>query len=530
MRPRACAQVATGPWRRLLAPILAGLAALAVGVCNAADWKRFDTEHFTLYTEREEAVATDLLRQLEHLRWLGHKYLGARESTSATRSRFAIYETPGPMALRELFSGLRDGSGPGRVYTAGVYTFCNEGAAAYTVPGSQNAELTSLGQAVLQHEYAHHLMFTQAGAGYPAWFVEGFAEYLSQTAVASDRLVIGAFNTWRNLERDWMPMESLLSWHRLSAAQREADTTSFYSQSWLLTHFILTDGERATRLPAYFERLSRDEDPVASFEASFGLKVADLPGQLRRHLRQMTELRMPLSALPAVQVRAVALPADAGQYLLDDSRLRTCVHQDKVLGPQMLQRLRSHAAQPAASAPLRLAAARAELLLGDVQAARALLEPLMQGLAEDADAQYLWGRTWALLAPKLAGDEQTLAWKQARSALLQAYRLRKGDPPTLFHLALVLMRDGSDRNVLNAARAARVFAPAVTDYALLDMRISIESGDRPAAERALRPLTLNSHQPAAAERARRAIDALRAGGSAAEVAAVLSGPPKAAAP
>ena len=141
----------------------AALAAAVLATASphaAAEWRRFDSAHFTPYTEREAIVAQDLVRQLEHLHWLGQKYLGAGASAPGAPPRFAIYELPGRIALRQLFSSL-----PER--TDGVYTWCAEGAAAYGVHGQRDNGFISWGQTVLQHEYAHHLMFSHASVTYP---------------------------------------------------------------------------------------------------------------------------------------------------------------------------------------------------------------------------------------------------------------------------------------------------------------------------------------------------------------------------
>jgi hypothetical protein len=176
--------------RRVLLP-----AALALGAGTAAaEWRGLDSEHFTLYTEREVRVAHDLLRQLEHVHWLGEMYLGASPPVPGAQSRFAIYELSGREALHELFTGKGD-------EVDGVYVFCTEGAVAYSVQGNHGKGLTTWGQTVLQHEYAHHLMFSRIAAGYPPWFVEGFAEFLSQTAERLGMLVAGGNNAWRS-ERD----------------------------------------------------------------------------------------------------------------------------------------------------------------------------------------------------------------------------------------------------------------------------------------------------------------------------------------
>lgn len=502
-------------WRRWLA---AGLAACAAGLAQAATWSRYDSEHFTLYTERESRVASDLLRQLEDLHWLGQMYLGG--GSTQARPRFAIYELRGRQALQSIFPGMRD-------YVDGVYTWCHEGAVAYSVQGDwgrQDAAI-SWGQTVLQHEYAHHLMFSQFTARYPAWFVEGFAEYLSQTWEQSGQLLAGAPNAFRT-QRDasGLSAQELLAWSRRKSAQNDHDFVAFYAKAWQLTHFLLTDPQRAARLNPYFERLAKDEDPVASFEAEFGITMEQLERELYKNAARPLVVKIPLSAIPTSQIQAVPLPTDAGAYLLEESRLRTCGHQHN-MGPQLLSSLRQAGSATGASFEARRAAARAEMLVGDPQVAVRQLDALLESQPDDAEAQYLLGRSWTALAlaQKLTGEALSDAQAQARAALMRSYRLRKNDAPTLYFLALALKNESPPANALNAARGARRLAPAVPPYVLLDVELEMRAGDTAAAERALLPLTLNTDAPVQTERARKALAALRAGGSFAEVSDILNG-------
>src|SRR5690606_36008226 len=65
----------------------------------------------------------------------------------------------------------------------------------------------------LLHEYAHHFMFQNFSFPYPAWFVEGFAEYYAATNITPNRVEVGLYDQNRVdwlLYGDWMAIEDVL--------------------------------------------------------------------------------------------------------------------------------------------------------------------------------------------------------------------------------------------------------------------------------------------------------------------------------
>jgi tetratricopeptide (TPR) repeat protein len=229
--------------------------------------------------------------------------------------------------------------------------------------------------------------------------------------------------------------------------------------------------------------------------------------------------------MPRPVVRGVKLGDDADAYLLEALELRTSQNEER--GRAILGKLRALAPQPArAAARLRLALARAEARFGDPQAAVAMLDAQADAGPEAAETHYLLGRAWMRQAESLSGDEQAAARERARSHFFKAYRLKKDDAPTLYHLALALSRNGVDANALNAARAARGLAPSVPEYAVLEAQFDLQAGDAERAVRALGPLASDPHHPEQAARMRQAIAAIKDGKSLRDVASLMSEPPK----
>jgi hypothetical protein len=505
------------PMKKRIAAALA--ATLLVGGAPAAEWKRLESEHFTLTTGIGMTTASAYLEQLEAFRWLVLKVLGADEKSVRAQARLDVVLLFGQESLRWLYPELPE-------HTAGVYQFCEEGALAVGTYDMRRRH-QDFNQIVLQHEYAHHLMFQYATIAYPVWYVEGFAEYMATVFTGDGVITLGENHLSRSrvLLRGgtWLPYADVLRWPQRQRPANDLEVEQFYAQSWVLVHYMLSDARRAHQLADYHARTAAGEDTVAAFESATGLALADLPDLLRTYLGQMKMLEIDMRSFERPKIDVVFLGNDAGAYLAHATTLRSCVTSER--GHAILAILRAAAPDVGkASVTLRLAVARAESRFGDAKVATTLLDDIAAAEPQNAEAQYLLGRAWLRLAGQSAGDEQAQALERARGHLFKAYRLNKADAPTLYYLAQVLATKGIDANVLNAARGARALAPAVNAYAVFEARLELAAGDRERAARALGPLASNPHQPERSARMRQAVEAIKAGKPAAEVAALIEGP------
>ncbi len=132
--------------------------------------------------------------------------------------------------------------------------------------------------AIAQHEYIHALL-DAAMPGVPLWLNEGLAEYFSTFAAEGDHAQAGALVP---MHLDWlaghalMPLAELLAVTQGSSAYHEGDRRgTFYAQSWLLTHMILSGtGDDLRKLEAVLVS-ARDGEPFArAFAREFGDEVA----------------------------------------------------------------------------------------------------------------------------------------------------------------------------------------------------------------------------------------------------------------
>ena len=107
---------------------------------------------------------------------------------------------------------------------------------------------------VLFHEYAHHFMFRNFSFPYPAWYVEGFAEYYATVEFRKD-------NTWAMGKPPYYRAYGLIAGAHMSVNKilfgepnpRDAELADiYYGRAWLLVHMLTTKPEYKGKLPAYF--------------------------------------------------------------------------------------------------------------------------------------------------------------------------------------------------------------------------------------------------------------------------------------
>ncbi len=102
-----------------------------------------------------------------------------------------------------------------------------------------------------------------AGAAYPAWFIEGFAEYYSTVDFTKDgRYEIGRPLHSRAhglLTMPKIPAEKLLL-QRPGEMRNSGQVDVYYGRSWLLTHMLYNDPARKGQLGRYIEAINNGED------------------------------------------------------------------------------------------------------------------------------------------------------------------------------------------------------------------------------------------------------------------------------
>ena len=217
-------------------------------------WVYASSDHFEVFTTAGERPARDALTQFERIHGFFTDYLKFTVK-SGRRTRLIIFSNE-----RE-FAPYR----PNEFATA----FYQGGARDTIVMRSPDAD----GPLVV-HEYAH-LIVRHSGASLPLWLNEGVAEFYSTVSFVGDNVTIGLVPEGRL--RYLVEGARLMELKRLFEVDRrspeyttKAHAGLFYSQSWALTHMLLTDARYRSNSPRFMELISSGTPAAAALQAAFG--------------------------------------------------------------------------------------------------------------------------------------------------------------------------------------------------------------------------------------------------------------------
>ena len=477
-------------------------ALLLAAVPAAAAWRKAETDNFILYSQSGEQKVREQAALLEDYHQFLRLLTGVDDPPSANKLR--VYLVRGRSDLRQ----VRDV--PAGV--AGFYAATPSGIAAFVDDrgGGSGGD-----EEILFHEIAHHFMLQYRPTAYPAWFVEGFAEYVQTAKFTPKTIDYGQPSTnrvaWLSHNR-WLPYDKVL-FER--SPRNRADSALYYAQSWLLAHYMMRDPARREKFRDYITALVRGTPPREAFAQQFGSDMKALNRAVENYAaRDLTYTRMTrasAASVPAVKVET--LPPSADALLLSDAALHVGVRDD--YAPPLLARVRAAAAKFPDDPFARRVRAKAEILNGDRAVGEKLLDPLLKAQPQDAELLYLMGMRH-LLEGRADDSAREARFKGARRWFVQAHKADKTHFPTLVRYAESLMTDrryDSD-NTMEILLLAQELAPQVTEIRLNAANLLLMRGRYAEAEALVLPLASAPHNEELATAAQALLAKARAKGKA----------------
>jgi tetratricopeptide (TPR) repeat protein len=465
-------------------------AAFAGPVCAGETWTKAETRHFVVYSDGDVSALRKSAESLESFDDLFWSLYGL-EAPTEPEAKLKVYMVGTIGGLRRVAPTMPAG-------IVGFYSASPDETFALSIRGA--------GQSVLQHEYVHHLMLRHFPAVYPAWFVEGYAEYLMTADIKAKSADVGKPDEGRqySLTNDkWLPLTDILNEQTFTIP--EARRATFYAQAWLLTHYFLSDPARMPQFQAYIAGISRGEKSVDAMTKATGMTPQAFEKTLRLYYAGASHYReLDRSGRPKPQVTITTLPASA-ELMLEDLDVRSDVPE--AFKAPVLADIRTRAARYPGDAFAELVLARAEIVLGDPAVGAAILKKRLAADPRDVEAL-------ALEAQRLvaAGDADTAHiqadYDQAGVLLAQAFKLDPTRYQTLFAFARTRSLDPhypSD-NAMQALLIAFKQAPQVASIRLETARALLARGKKAEASDLLMPLINDPHGGATAKAAKALLD------------------------
>jgi uncharacterized protein DUF1570 len=471
--------------------LLAALLLLAPAAAQA-QWHEASSTHFVVYAEGNaesvRAFATKLERFDKGMRVLN----GLADEDLGPANRLTIFVVSDIGAVRRLARGVPD--------IAGFYVARAGGSVAFTprrAGGGGRYDLDA--ETILLHEYAHHFMMQNFDAAFPAWFVEGFAEFFSTTRFEKDgSLGFGAAANHRAyglIGMDALPIEALLASteRKFSSAQEEA---TIYGRGWLLTHFLNFEPSRKGQLNAYLTALNSGKPSLEAARSAFGdLHVLDreLKGYLMRRRLSYLRIAPEVLAIGDVKVR----PLTAGEAAIMPFRIQSERGVSEDEAKALVPRMRRAAAPFADDAAVQAALAEAEYDAGNYAEAEAAAGRALAAAPANIDA--LTSRARVAMARAEADEASDAAtWREVRRRLIAANRADPNHPEPLLLFYQSFLSEGIEPTRSAVAGLLRAFELAPQDGGLrLQVARQYLLDRKPAEARAvLMPVAFNPHSGA----------------------------------
>ncbi|HET6523650.1 hypothetical protein [Sphingopyxis sp.] len=408
----------------------AAMAAALIATVAEARWLRSETDSFIIYSEGNEKSLREFASTLQRFDVALRLLLDVKEQGESNRLPIYLLASTGEVA--KLYTGSRSSS------FVGFYRTGRDGS--FAVSHRENggrSRGTSASQETLFHEYAHHFMKRYRTGAYPAWIIEGFAEYYSTIDFDKNgKALIGkpAYGRQYGLvQLPQIPVETLLATdpHSLKTV---GQVDVYYGRAWLLTHMLFHDAPRAGQLVAYARAINAGTEAEQAARQAFG-DLDQLDKDLAAYLRRPLSYRMTKDAIPVpTNISVTALrPGEDAVIPLRLARLSARPGDDS--GRAVRDSLRSLSATHAGDAAVWFEYAAAEWALDkdtrDLAAVRSALDRAIAIKPDHVRANVLLGE---LLMHELdsKGDYEDTRWEKAREPITLANRTNPDDPLPLY--------------------------------------------------------------------------------------------------
>lgn len=444
---------------RGLVALAGAILAFVTAPASAQTWHRADTHHFTIYSDGSASQLEDFAVELEKFDALLR--LLWRRPQLAEPTKLTIYMVANKSQVEAL---------SGRDNIAGFYRTSLDGSFAVSNRERTRDKTELSGQSTLFHEYAHHFMFANFQIPAPAWFVEGFAEFVATAEFKKNGdFYFGKPAFHRAAEIEYfsrIPVTELLTkrQHEIDDGRRGA----YYGWAWALTHMLYMDEEKkGERVANYVNLLNRGEDSLSAARKAFG-DLDTLDKQLRDYVNgrmSYSKSARPLAYIDSITVTRLSDEESAVVQL-------TMERRSPGKADEALEDLRELTAGGAQTADAWYQLARAEFSEArdiaedsdeaqDPDYARALAAS-ERALAINADhpkANILKAR---ILMEQLDAEGATdpAEWDKVRSLIITANNANPRSSAALYYYAETFNRQGKRDDTASAALAtAFEFAP-----------------------------------------------------------------------
>lgn len=465
--------------RGLLA--LAGALMVMPGTARA-EWLQAKSPHFIIYSDGTGAKLKEFAQQLEKFDFLLRSVTGLEEKPEEGGAvRVVLLSNIGKVAA------LAHNKNAG-----GFYKTSDRFAYAVVPRGDKVNEFDLGAQEILFHEYTHHFMLQHFPAAYPAWYIEGFAEFFSVVKFAKDGgIIFGNIPMYRApglVMASPYPLNQLLARDTKGLGANDGDR--YYGTAWLLTHYYQYKADRRQEIARYLADIAKGV-PDMQLDSYFAGGVAGLEKDLRAYMNKGLAASR-LDAKDMVIGDIVLSPVDPVQGALIENELRLMGGPKTEELPAIINSVRQTAAKFPGSAYALAVLAEAEWAGERKDAAIADAD---RAIAIDPKLSRAYSIRARVLLDRAHDGDKPEDWKAARAAIVSANRADVADPvPLQLFYHYNAMKGGPMPQVAyDGLYQAFSILPQHSDYRVDLAQALANKGEYGKASRLLDPLAYSPH-------------------------------------
>lgn len=462
--------------------ILAVLLTLAATGQALAQWHEARTKHFIIYSEQPPAELKGYAERLERFDAAVRRIGEMSDPPLTDGGKVTIYVLPSVDAVQRLH-GQKNSN------ILGFYSPRASGSVAF-VSNRTRERLEGLrAEHVFQHEYLHHMMLTSQTVPYPAWMVEGYAEFYGTAEVQRDGSV-----------KVGLPPQSRASTVLLDlgfnaeqmvtgvAPKTDEQRSSLYAKGWLLTHMLAFDPVRRPQLDKYLKALSRGEAPLAAAQGAFG-DLKQLDKDLDRYGRGSFK-GVIVSPGPAPEVAIRRLSVAEGAIM--PVRIRSDRGVNPATAPQVAADARKIAAAYPTDPFVQGVLAEAEFDAKDYKAAVAAADRALAADPKSTQAMLYKGRALMALARAEPGKAD---WAEVRRWFIRANRAdtENAEPLYLYYQSFLAAGERPSKSAAEGLLYAQALAPQDMGLRYAAVRQLLLDGKAAEAEPLFAQIIFNPH-------------------------------------
>lgn len=401
-----------------------------------AGWIKAESDHFIFYSDgNEKDLRADAIR-LERFDRLMRTL--NRLSDDGGQVKLSVYFVRNVETVRMRLYGSKAGT------VAGFYTSTAAGALAIVPRITDSYDGFGLSSdTILFHEYAHHLMLQYFPAAYPAWYVEGFAEFIGRSEIRPDgtaRVGMPAKDrAYGLLISTQLPIETVLTTSVSDLKGAEAGDT-FYGRSWALVHYLSFERARSGQMKKYLQAISDGRDNLTAAREAFGdLKELDKAVSSYIQRRKLSALTVGERLDGPKMLTVTPLEGAASEAVLQRFALTRGQLPENV--EKQAAALRALSAKYPGNAEVLTLLAEAEIDADKYPAALAAADAALAVEPQNARA-LLWKGVAQARALQKEKDSDTKKWSAARSWIVKANRAANEDPLPLIEYYRSFLGEG----------------------------------------------------------------------------------------